>query len=54
MIRRATPADAPALREIERAAGEPFRELGLDVVADDEPPPRPAMRRDLPLVVSPA
>ncbi|MEU6696408.1 GNAT family N-acetyltransferase [Pseudonocardia sp. NPDC046786] len=39
MIRPAVPADAPALREIERAAGEPFREIGLDVVADDEPPP---------------
>lgn len=33
------PADAAVLREIERAAGEPFRTIGLDVVADDEPPP---------------
>ncbi|ANY06582.1 GNAT family N-acetyltransferase [Pseudonocardia sp. HH130630-07] len=39
MIRPATPADAAAMREIERAAGAPFREIGLDVVADDEPPP---------------
>lgn len=39
MIRPATPADAPAVREIERAAGAPFREIGLHVVADDEPPP---------------
>lgn len=39
MIRTATPVDAAVLREIERAAGEPFRAIGLDVVADDEPPP---------------
>lgn len=39
MIRPATAADAPALRAIERAAGEPFRAIGLDVVADDELPP---------------
>lgn len=39
MIRTATPADAAVMREIERAAGEPFRAIGLDVVADDEPPP---------------
>lgn len=39
MIRPARVADVPALREIERAAGEPFREIGLDVVADEEPPP---------------
>ena len=39
MIRPATTADAPALRAIERAAGEAFRAIGLDVVADDEPPP---------------
>lgn len=39
MIRPATPADAAAMRAIERAAGEPFREIGLDVVADDDPPP---------------
>ncbi|MEU4375446.1 MULTISPECIES: GNAT family N-acetyltransferase [Pseudonocardia] len=39
MIRPARVADVPALREIERAAGETFREIGLDVVADEEPPP---------------
>ncbi|MBC3194330.1 GNAT family N-acetyltransferase [Pseudonocardia sp. C8] len=27
------------MREIERAAGELYREIGLAVVADDEPPP---------------
>lgn len=37
-IRPARPGDLPVLREIERAAGEPFRALGMDAVADDEPP----------------
>lgn len=36
-IRAATPNDGAALREIERRAGERFREIGLDAVADDEP-----------------
>ncbi|MEQ3551142.1 GNAT family N-acetyltransferase [Pseudonocardia nematodicida] len=27
------------MRAIERAAGEPYREIGLAVVADDDPPP---------------
>ncbi|MEJ8278789.1 GNAT family N-acetyltransferase [Pseudonocardia spirodelae] len=39
MIRAARVTDVAALRAIERAAGEPFRAIGLDVVADDEPPP---------------
>ena len=39
VIRRATAADVAAMRRIECAAGEAFREIGLDVVADDEPPP---------------
>ncbi|MFF3544407.1 GNAT family N-acetyltransferase [Streptomyces platensis] len=30
--------ELPALRAIERAAGEPFRALGMAAVADDEPP----------------
>lgn len=37
MIRAARPNDLPALREIERAAGAPFRELGMHAVAEDEP-----------------
>ncbi|MEW1927319.1 GNAT family N-acetyltransferase [Streptomyces sp. NPDC088360] len=37
-IRRATPADLPTLQDIERAAGEPFRALGMEAIADDEPP----------------
>ncbi len=38
MIREARPEDLPELREVERAAGRPFREIGMDAVADDEPP----------------
>lgn len=30
--------DLPVLREIECAAGQPFRDLGMLVIADDEPP----------------
>ncbi|MFE1172613.1 GNAT family N-acetyltransferase [Streptomyces sp. NPDC058773] len=30
--------ELPALRALERAAGEPFRALGMASVADDEPP----------------
>ncbi|SNY64917.1 GNAT family N-acetyltransferase [Paractinoplanes atraurantiacus] len=37
-IRTALPADLPALREIERAAGESFRAIGMAAIADDEPP----------------
>lgn len=37
-IRAATRADIERLRAIERAAGEMFRPLGMDDVADDEPP----------------
>ncbi|GFE13462.1 GCN5 family N-acetyltransferase [Streptomyces glebosus] len=31
--------ELPALRAIERAAGEPFRGLGMAAIADDDPPP---------------
>lgn len=37
MIRPATPEDGDVIRQIERLAGERFREVGLDSVADDEP-----------------
>lgn len=37
-IRPATAADLSTLQDIERAAGEPFRALGMAAVADDEPP----------------
>lgn len=36
-IRSALPADGPLLQEIERLAGERFRDAGLPAVADDEP-----------------
>ncbi|QLY29695.1 GNAT family N-acetyltransferase [Nocardia huaxiensis] len=37
-IRLATAADLPALQKIEIAAGEPFRELGMTEIAEDDPP----------------
>lgn len=37
MLRPARELELPALREVERAAGAPFRDLGMDAVADDEP-----------------
>jgi GNAT superfamily N-acetyltransferase len=37
-VRPARPDDLPALRDLERAAGAAFRELGMDAIADDEPP----------------
>ncbi|WP_246018986.1 GNAT family N-acetyltransferase [Arthrobacter crusticola] len=36
-IRSAAPAELQALREIERAAGEQFRALGMAEIAEDEP-----------------
>jgi GNAT superfamily N-acetyltransferase len=36
-VRASRPDDGPALREIERRAGERFREVGLANIADDEP-----------------
>lgn len=41
------PDDVEALRELERAAGEPFRALGMDAVADDEPPTAAELLRPL-------
>ena len=38
MHRQALLRDIPSIRDLERRAGEPFRALGLDAVADDEPP----------------
>lgn len=37
--------DLPLLREIERAAGRSFAALGMDLVADDEPPSLDALRK---------
>jgi ribosomal protein S18 acetylase RimI-like enzyme len=36
-IRAATAAELPALQDIERAAGEAFRGIGMPEIADDEP-----------------
>lgn len=44
MIRSAREADLPVLREIERAAGKPFREIGMIEVAEDEPPTLETLR----------
>ena len=38
-IRLARAEDLAALHLVERAAGAPFRALGMDDIADDEPPP---------------
>ncbi|MEV0491805.1 GNAT family N-acetyltransferase [Streptomyces atratus] len=38
-IRPARRSDLPLLQDIERAAGEPFRALGMSAVSDDDPPP---------------
>ncbi|GGQ04211.1 hypothetical protein GCM10010266_29680 [Streptomyces griseomycini] len=37
-IRPAAPGELPALQDVERAAGAPFRDLGMPEIADDEPP----------------
>lgn len=44
MIRLATTADLPAIQDIERAAGRPFREIGMGRVAEDEPPSLDTLR----------
>lgn len=45
MIRLAEEDDLPMLREVERAAGRPFADVGMDLVASDEPP-SPAVLRE--------
>ncbi|MEZ3179057.1 GNAT family N-acetyltransferase [Streptomyces pimonensis] len=44
-IRPAASGELPALQDIERAAGEPFRDLGMPDVADDEPPALDVLER---------
>ncbi|MFJ7175145.1 GNAT family N-acetyltransferase [Streptomyces massasporeus] len=44
-IRLATRAELPALQDIERAAGAPFRDLGMPEIADDEPPALAVLER---------
>lgn len=46
-IRPGAEDDLPALRDIERAAGELFRDRDMDAVADDEPPTLAELRRYL-------
>jgi GNAT superfamily N-acetyltransferase len=38
VIRTAREDDLPALRDVERAAGAAFHDIGMDAVAEDEPP----------------
>lgn len=45
VVRPATTFDLPTLQAIERAAGEAFRELGMDAVADDDPPSIPQLQQ---------
>jgi GNAT superfamily N-acetyltransferase len=44
-IRPAAPGELPALQDIERAAGTPFRDLGMTDIADDEPPALATLER---------
>ncbi|MFF1869153.1 GNAT family N-acetyltransferase [Streptomyces sp. CB03911] len=46
-IRTVTRDELPLLREIEWAAGECFREIGMPEIADDEPLPLPELARYL-------
>ncbi len=46
-LRAPTTAELPALREIERRAGRVFADVGLALVADDEPPPVEALSEHL-------
>ncbi|MFR9751603.1 GNAT family N-acetyltransferase [Nocardia sp. 004] len=44
VIRFATTHDLPVLQDIERAAGTPFAEIGMAMVAEDEPPSLETLR----------
>ncbi|WSQ12689.1 GNAT family N-acetyltransferase [Streptomyces sp. NBC_01231] len=44
-IRSATAGELPLLQDIERAAGAPFRELGMAEIAEDEPPAPEVLER---------
>ncbi|MFF8289632.1 GNAT family N-acetyltransferase [Streptomyces sp. NPDC016309] len=44
-IRAARPEDLPVLRDVERAAGRCFRDVGMAAVADDEPLPYAELAR---------
>lgn len=44
VIRLAWEDDLSLLREVERAAGRPFADVGMDLVAFDEPPSLAVLR----------
>lgn len=44
-IRTARPDELPLLPGIERASGEPFRDVGMPEIADDDPMPLETLRR---------
>ncbi len=44
VIRPATEEDLPALRDVERAAGRAFAEIGMTAIAEDEPPSLEVLR----------
>ncbi|MEU6543285.1 GNAT family N-acetyltransferase [Streptomyces sp. NPDC046859] len=44
-IRSVLPGELPVLQDIERAAGEAFREIGMAAIADDEPFPVDVLER---------
>ena len=44
-VRPARPDDAPHLQEIERRAGQRFRDVGMPEIADDEPPSTDVLAR---------
>lgn len=46
-IRLGQPADIDAIRAVELAAGELFRSVGMDQIADDAPPDRRLLRRHI-------
>lgn len=46
MIRRARTADLESLQTVEILAGEAFRALGMDSIADDDPPALDELRRN--------
>jgi GNAT superfamily N-acetyltransferase len=44
VIRLATDEDLPVLRDVERAAGRAFAEIGMTAIAEDEPPSPDTLR----------
>ncbi|MFE2282363.1 hypothetical protein ACFXAE_35065 [Streptomyces sp. NPDC059454] len=44
-VRPAAPGELPALQDLERVAGAPFRDVGMRDIADDEPPAPDVLER---------